>query len=160
MAYLLDANVFIDAKNRYYGFNLCPGFWKWLDIAYNNGTLLSVKQVRNELLAREDRLSLWRKSRSKMFVDTNDKDTFESMKVLSAWVVEHYQPAAQATFLGVADFALVSFADAHNHTVVTTEVEARGIQVKIPNARNFMEVKHINPFEMLTSERVKFHFNT
>lgn len=160
MAYVLDANVFIDAKNRYYGFNLCPGFWKWLDIAFAGGVLLSVKQVRDELLQRDDKLALWCKSRSKMFVETNDKGTFESMKILSSWVYEHYQPAAQATFLGAADFALVAFACAHNHTVVTTEVEAGGLQVKIPNACNFMEVKHINPFEMLTAEKVKFHFNT
>ncbi len=25
--YLLDANVFIDAKNRYYGFDIVPAFW-------------------------------------------------------------------------------------------------------------------------------------
>lgn len=31
--YLLDANVFIEAKNRYYGFDLAPGFWDWLDAA-------------------------------------------------------------------------------------------------------------------------------
>lgn len=27
MAYLLDANVFIQAKNRHYGFDFCPAFW-------------------------------------------------------------------------------------------------------------------------------------
>mgnify|MGYP006298525777 CR=1 FL=1 len=30
MAYLLDANVFIEAKNRYYGMDFCPAFWDWL----------------------------------------------------------------------------------------------------------------------------------
>nr|WP_269633613.1 DUF4411 family protein [Pelomonas sp. BJYL3] len=30
MAYLLDANVFIQAKNLQYGFDFCPGFWDWL----------------------------------------------------------------------------------------------------------------------------------
>lgn len=30
--FLLDANVFIEAKNRYYGFDICPGFWRWLDL--------------------------------------------------------------------------------------------------------------------------------
>ncbi|MBF0436614.1 MAG: DUF4411 family protein [Magnetococcales bacterium] len=24
--FLLDSNVFIEAKNRYYGFDICPGF--------------------------------------------------------------------------------------------------------------------------------------
>ncbi len=30
MAYLLDANVFIQAKNLHYGFDFCPGFWAGL----------------------------------------------------------------------------------------------------------------------------------
>ena len=30
VAYLLDANVFIQAKNLYYGFDFCPAFWEWL----------------------------------------------------------------------------------------------------------------------------------
>lgn len=29
--YLLDTNVFIEAKNRYYAFDLAPGFWEGLD---------------------------------------------------------------------------------------------------------------------------------
>lgn len=33
MAYLLDANVFITAKNLHYGFDFCPAFWDWLDRA-------------------------------------------------------------------------------------------------------------------------------
>jgi hypothetical protein len=28
--YLLDANVFIQAKNLHYGFDFCPAFWAWL----------------------------------------------------------------------------------------------------------------------------------
>ena len=34
MAYFLDADVFIQAKNLHYGFDLCPAFWDWL-IAQN-----------------------------------------------------------------------------------------------------------------------------
>ena len=30
MAYLLDANVFIQAKNLHYGMDFCPAFWDWL----------------------------------------------------------------------------------------------------------------------------------
>jgi hypothetical protein len=159
MAYLLDSNVFIEAKNRYYGFNLCPGFWSWLDHAFEKDLILSVKKVRDELLEREDRLSNWCKPRSKMFVETDDKETFESMKILSGWVVDNFQPAAQAKFLGGADFRLVAYAHAHKHIVVTTEVAANGLEVKIPNACRVMDVKPMNPFEMLAAEKVKFHFN-
>jgi hypothetical protein len=159
MAYLLDANVFIDAKNHYYGFNVCPGFWKWLDHAHEQHICLSIKKVRDELMGREDKLALWCKARKKMFVETEDAKTFESMKLLSTWVVANYQPAAQAKFLGDADFRLVAFAHAHNHVLVTSEVPANGLAVKIPNACKALDVPTITPFQMLAKEKVQFHFN-
>ena len=156
MAYLLDANVLINAKNHYYRFDVFPGFWAWLDHAHANGVLMSIKKVRDEIMEREDKLSLWCKSRKRMFVDTEDQRTFESMKILSTWVIENYQRAAQEKFLGDADFRLVAFAHAHNHKVVTTETAADGFDVKIPNACKIMDVTCITPFQMLTDEKVKF----
>jgi hypothetical protein len=37
MAYLLDANVFIQAKNLHYGMDFCPAFWDWLLDANRKG---------------------------------------------------------------------------------------------------------------------------
>ena len=37
MAYLLDANIFIQAKNLHYGFDFCPAFWEWLVAANAEG---------------------------------------------------------------------------------------------------------------------------
>ena len=31
MSYLLDSDVFIQAKNLHYGFDFCPAFWDWID---------------------------------------------------------------------------------------------------------------------------------
>ncbi|MFS2059288.1 DUF4411 family protein [Kosakonia cowanii] len=28
MRYLLDANTYIQAKNQYYGMDICPAYWK------------------------------------------------------------------------------------------------------------------------------------
>ncbi len=50
MAYLLDANVFIDAKNRYYGFDFCPGFWDWVDLAHADGRVMSIEIVGDDLV--------------------------------------------------------------------------------------------------------------
>lgn len=36
MAYLLDADVFIRAKNLHYGFDFCPAFWESL-VTENGG---------------------------------------------------------------------------------------------------------------------------
>lgn len=32
--YLIDSNVLIEAKNRYYAFDIAPGFWTWLEQAH------------------------------------------------------------------------------------------------------------------------------
>ena len=29
-SYLIDSNVFNQAKNLHYGFDFCPAFWNWL----------------------------------------------------------------------------------------------------------------------------------
>jgi len=39
VAYLLDSDVFIRAKNDHYGFDFCPGFWEWLDHATASGAV-------------------------------------------------------------------------------------------------------------------------
>ena len=41
MAYLLDANVFIAAKNLHYGLDFCPAFWDWLVGNHDAGTVFS-----------------------------------------------------------------------------------------------------------------------
>jgi len=158
MAYLLDTNVFIEAKNHYYGPAICPGFWEWLDHAHANGKVLSIKKVRDELMGREDWLASWAKQRKKMFIDTNEEQTYESLRILTSWVCDNYGSAAQAKFLGDADFVLVGYAHAYKHTVVTTEIASSGKQVKIPNACKEMDVGCVNPFQMLAAEKVRFYF--
>ena len=46
--YVLDANVFIEAKNKYYGFGLCPGFWKALIAQHDNNRVFSIEKVLDE----------------------------------------------------------------------------------------------------------------
>lgn len=59
MAYLLDANVFIQAKNLHYGMDFCPGFWDWLLESSRAGIVASVTAVDEELQAGSDQLARW-----------------------------------------------------------------------------------------------------
>ena len=45
MAYLLDANVFIQAKNLHYGFDFCPAFWDWIDRENAAGKVYSIEKI-------------------------------------------------------------------------------------------------------------------
>jgi hypothetical protein len=59
MSYLLDANVFIQAKNLYYGFDFCPAFWEWLIKNNASGKIFSIEKVGDEIDAGTDELSTW-----------------------------------------------------------------------------------------------------
>lgn len=62
MIYLLDANVYIEAKNRYYRMTVCPGFWDWMDLQFASGQVSSIRMVFDELSKNDDALSEWVKS--------------------------------------------------------------------------------------------------
>jgi hypothetical protein len=63
LKYLLDANTYIEAKNLYYGMEICPGYWQWLDIQYQNNLVNSVQPIFYELNSYGDELSSWVKDR-------------------------------------------------------------------------------------------------
>ena len=75
--YLLDANVFIEAKNTYYRFDTFPGFWNWLDAEQAKGHLGSIQPIRDELLKGNDELADWIKARkdSGWFLPVDDIET-------------------------------------------------------------------------------------
>ena len=59
MAYLIDSIVFIEAKNRHYGFDFCPAFWTWLMESNLTGCVFSIDRVKRELVERDDELANW-----------------------------------------------------------------------------------------------------
>lgn len=158
MAYLLDSNVFIQAKNLHYGFDFCPAFWDWIDHAYVAGSVFSIDGVRAELISGADALATWAQQRTSAFFLVPDAATVPSFQATSAWASGGgYDPAAVATFLQVADYYLVAQAHAHGHTVVTHEVVSPSTRrIKIPNACLGLGVRYMSPFEMLRTERARF----
>ena len=73
--FALDANVFIEARRRYYGLDLCPGFWDCLGYHGERQRLLSIDRIRGELLQGRDALSRWvKKAPSALFVSSAEPD--------------------------------------------------------------------------------------
>ena len=67
MIYLLDANVFIQAKNLYYGLDFCPAFWDWLIVNNKAKRVFSIEKVEDELNAGADELTTWASQRGHEF---------------------------------------------------------------------------------------------
>jgi hypothetical protein len=158
MAYLLDANVFIQAKNLQYGFDFCPAFWDWLDHMNERGEVFSIQQVGSELHAGEDELAAWGEARGENFFLPPDNQVLAAAPRVSAWATaQDYAPAAVSTFLQVADYWLVASAVARGQTVVTHEVPANSPKkIKIPNACVGLGVRFMTPYQMLRAERARF----
>ena len=157
MAYLLDSDVFIQAKNLHYGLDFCPAFWDWLLAENEAGRVFSIERVETELRAGADELATWAEGRDGFFLEP-DQLVLPALSTVSQWVSgQGYAPAAVSTFLQVADYYLVAHALAHGHVVVTHEVpSASARKVKIPNVCIGLRVKCMNPFEMLRRERARF----
>jgi hypothetical protein len=158
MAYLLDTNVFIQAKNLHYGFDFCPAFWDWLIENNAASRVFSIEKVSDEIQAGADELTEWAAARGAAFFLKPDPAMVPALTAVSTWATaQQYEQAAIGTFLAKADYYLVAQAKALDYSVVTHETavpERR--RIKIPLACLGVGVKCVTPFEMLRRERARF----
>ena len=158
MAYLLDANVFIQAKNLHYGLDFCPAFWSWLIASNKSKLVFSIEKVGDEIEAGADELADWAAQHGSGFFLKPDSAMLPAFGSVSTWAAsQNYEPAAVNTFLQIADYYLVAHALAHGHTIVTHEIASPSTKkIKIPNACIGLGIKCVTPFEMLRHERARF----
>jgi hypothetical protein len=158
MPFLLDTNVFINAKNDYYAFDVAPGFWDWLDQENVARRVFSIEKVGQELADWGDELTEWSRTRVGRFFLVPDDDVVQSLQLTSAWAFgAGYEPAAVNAFLADADYYLVAHAHALDYTVVTHEKASDTVKkIKIPNACAGMNVECITIFQLLKALGARF----
>ena len=158
MAYILDADVFIRAKNLHYGLDFCPAFWEWLIAKNAAGQLFSIEKVGDEVRAIADELSGWAEARGPGFFLRPDATVLPALATVSNWATgQQYEPSAVNAFLQVADYYLVAHARAGNHTIVTHEIPSASTRkIKIPDVCIGLGIKCMTPYEMLRRERARF----
>lgn len=158
MAYLIDSNVFMQAKNLHYGMDFCPAFWEWLIMKNKEKVVFSIEKVGDEIKAGADELAAWASKLGPEFFLKPDATILPALAKVSAWVTSQgYEPAAVNTFLQGADYYLIAYALAHGYTVVTHEIISVSTKrVKIPSVCIGLDVKCITPFNMLSLEKARF----
>ena len=165
--YLVDSDVFITAKNLYYSFGICPGFWKSVVHHHREGRVFSIDRVRSELLAGQptDDLVRWVKQQvPKGFFLPVDTDAVASAyEDVMLWVQRHpkYFDHAKAKFATGADGWLVACGRTQRATVVTNERSAPESrrQVKLPDVCDQFGVRRYNTFDMLRALNVGFDWS-
>ena len=162
--YLVDSDVLITAKNLYYAFDLCPGFWKSLLHYHAEGRVYSIDRVRNELLVgrSDEDLFQWVKNDvpEKIFLPVDTDEVASVYTELMMWVQRHpnYFDHAKAKFATGADGWLVACAKVRGATVVTNEQPAPESRkdVKLPDVCDEFEVPRQNTFVMLRALGAQF----
>lgn len=94
---VLDANIFIEAHRRYYGLDLCPGFWESLRHFARGGRLLSIDRVYRELEDGGDALWDWAKdSPRELFVSSAATDVVEAYSQIDSTSLPPSEPTNRA----------------------------------------------------------------
>lgn len=158
MSHLLDANVFMSANNLHYGLDFCPAFREWLAHKGHTGAVFGIDKVADEIEAGQYALSDWARVQGQVLFRRTPPTLVPQFTQVSAWATgQQYTPAAINSFLQAADFYLIAHALAHQHVVVTHEVQANSpARIKIPNACVGLGVRFMTPFQMLRIERARF----
>ena len=158
MAYLLDANVFIRAKNEHFGFDFCPAFWDWLAAGNANGQVFSVDKVGGELRAGDDQLSGWAERQGRGFFLAPPAGLPAALQRMDRWLRNQgYEHAGIDDFLQAADCYLVAHALEDGYGIVTHELGSNSRRrIKIPDVCVGFGIECLTPFEMLRREGARF----
>ena len=158
MNYLLDANIFIQAKNLHYGFDFCPAFWDWLIEKNKLEQVFSIDKVADEIAAGADDLSEWAQMRGRSFFLMTDANVAAHFDKVSTWAnSQNYESIAIHNFLQAADYYLVAHALAGDFVIITHEVKSdSNRRIKIPNICAGLDLKCMSPYEMLRREKACF----
>ncbi len=156
--YVVDSNFFIQAHRASYPLDIATSFWSKVVQLAEEGKIISIDKVKNEIFKNEDELKQWCEINlpDNFFRDTST--IIPQYSQIVAWAVSkntHYLPNALAEFLDAdeADAWLAAYAlvDVQSITIVTHELSEpnRKNKVKIPDACLANGVQFCNTIEML-----------
>jgi Domain of unknown function (DUF4411) len=166
VVYVLDSNVLIEAKKRYYNFDVCPGFWEALVWQHQQGAIVSVDRVKAEVDLGKDDLTDWCSlvMPADCFKGTDAPGVTDAYRDALNWVMAQplFKPEAKAEFANekVADAWVIAYAKAFGATVVTEEklnLEKKK-KVLIPNVCVGLGVPYVDTFEMLRALSTRFEW--
>lgn len=161
--FVIDTNIFIEAYKRYYSFDIAPSFWDALLQHAENGNIISIDRVKQEINSfhKNDELSEWANHHFAQWFEPTDKiEVLRTYQEIITWAVQQgqYFEAAKREFASAADSWLIAFAKTYNFIVVTHEQFRPNSQSRIfiPNVCHAFNVPYVDTFDMLRRLSIKF----
>ena len=156
--YCLDANVLIQAWQKYYSPKFCPGYWDVLNGLGSQGRISLAEEVFNEITRTEDDLCEWLKA-SKITVKSIDEKVTKCLQDIYAKDPIHKTLVDNTKARSLADPWVIAHAISDGAIVVTKEEKVTALnsnRIKIPNVCDTMGVTWINDFEFISALNIQF----
>ncbi len=156
--YCLDANVLIQAWQKYYSPTLCPSYWEILNDLGAAERIFMPAAVREEITRTEDDLADWVKQ-SDIPVQAVTGPIALALKRIYAHDKAHETLADNSRGRSLADPWVIATALATGACVVTKEEMVTAVntsKIKIPNVCRNMGVRCINDFDFLAEMGARF----
>jgi hypothetical protein len=163
--YCLDANVLIQAWQKYYAPEICPDYWDILNELGKQGRIFIAEEVKNEIVVlddnvnKEDDLSKWLK-RSAIPVHKPTENVIKCWQNIIQANPLHKLLVDNVKGRSLADPWVISHALDKKATVVTKESPIISLNAKkpvtIPNVCDNMGVRWIDDFAFVKEIGLKF----
>jgi predicted nucleic acid-binding protein len=157
--YCLDANVLIEAWQKYYNPKFCPDYWNILIELGKQGIIFIPELVYQEITRTEDELARWLKG-SKIPIKNITEPVTLRLKDIYARNPLHKNLVDSTKARSLADPWVIAHAINGNAVVVTKEEKLTALnsrKVKIPNVCDNMGIRWINDFKMIEELGIKFN---
>ena len=155
--YCLDANVLIQAWQKYYSPELCPDYWKLLSELGKSQIIFLPEMVSEEITRTEDDLAKWLKGSGIPVHKMDEPVTLFLKKIYET--PAHRLLVDNVKQRSLADPWVVAHALKENACVVTKEEKitaANSNKIRIPNVCENMGIRSINDFQFLQEVNIQF----
>ncbi|MBN8699657.1 MAG: DUF4411 family protein [Chitinophagales bacterium] len=156
--YCLDANILIQAWQKYYCPTLCPSYWDVLNQLGTNNTIFLPEIVYEEITRTEDDLTSWLKS-SKIPIRSIDSAVSKCLTSIYAADPSHKYLVSSTGQHSIADPWVIAHAINENAKVVTKESKdsfTNPTKIKIPHVCDNMGVGWLDDFAFAKEIKLKF----
>jgi len=156
--YCLDANVLIEAWQKYYSPKFCTDYWNILNVQGIQGRIFIPEIVYEEITRTEDDLSKWLKE-SKIPIRKIDEQVTQCLQAIYSKNPLHKNLVDNTKARSLADPWVIAHAINEKATVVTKEEKVTALnsnKIKIPNVCDNMGVRWINDFKLIEELNIQF----
>jgi len=157
--YCLDANVLIQAWQKYYNPKFCPDYWNILNELGKQDRIFIPELVYEEIIRTEDDLSKWLKASKISIKKISEPVTICLQRIYSSDPI-HKNLVDNTKARSLADPWVIAHSIHENATVVTKEEKVTALntnKIKIPNVCDNLGVRWINDFQFIDELDIKFH---